>query len=156
MLKPRIKTVLPAIAGAALLASAAALAHGGATGIVKERMDLMGSIGKQMKVIVPMMKGKSDFDPDSYAAAARRISGHGGASMTRLFPEGSLEKPSEARPEIWKDWTEFSRLAEELGVAGAELARAAASTTQADDLAQPFARVAKTCRDCHQAFRVKK
>ena len=31
--------------------------------------------------------------------------------FTRLFPENTLDKPSEALPEIWENWDAFERLA---------------------------------------------
>ena len=72
-------------AGAIGLASiVAAYAHGGATGIVKERMEAMGTM--------------SDV----------------GEALTGLFPEGSGGEPSEAKAEVWSNWDEFSALAAQL------------------------------------------
>ncbi|MCP4407303.1 MAG: cytochrome c, partial [Gammaproteobacteria bacterium] len=47
--------------------TAGAIAHGGATAIVKERMDAMSAISKAMKTISQMMQGKEPYD----AAAVR-------------------------------------------------------------------------------------
>ena len=156
-MKKRLNSRLfPLIAAGLLAGAAAAYAHGGATGIVKERMDLMDRIGKAMKVIVPMMKEKTDFDPKAYSAAAREIGQHGGEAMTKLFPAGSLDKPTEAKPEIWQDWAKFNQLAGELQDAASDLSAVSGTAQSVDVLAAPFGRLARTCRDCHKAFRVKK
>ena len=102
------------IAAAVALATVTAFAHGGATGIVKERMDLMGDLGKNMKSLKSMMSGESAYDAGQVRAVSLAIAGHGGANMTKLFPEGSDHKPTEALPSVWKDWDRFSDLADKL------------------------------------------
>ncbi len=100
---------------AGLLVSASAvgvLAHGGATGIVKERMDAMGVMSKAVKAMTEMMRGKTEYDPDAIRQGAQIIKSHAGEAMTKLFPEGSMHKPTEARPEIWTDWDRFKELAD--------------------------------------------
>ena len=101
----------------ALVASSvglAALAHSGATGVMKERMDAMGEMGDEMKRLAPMMRGQTEYDPDVVRSAADTMIGHAGKQMTELFPEGSNEKPSEALDAIWEEWEEFAALAEAL------------------------------------------
>jgi cytochrome c556 len=92
----------------------AALAHSGATGVMKERMDAMGEMGDAMKRLTPMMRGQTAYDPDVVRNAADTMIGHAGTQMTELFPEGSNGAPSEALDAIWEDWEEFAALAEAL------------------------------------------
>lgn len=89
-------------------------AHGGATGIVKDRMDGMGVMKESMKVLTPMMQGKTPYDAAVVRREADKIGAHAGEALTKLFPEGSNHKPSEAKPEIWTDWDHFARLAAQL------------------------------------------
>lgn len=112
------------VAGLFAVVPGSLCAHEGAEGVVKERMMAMESVGEAMKGITAMIRGQTDYDPAALAAKARLISGHGGPALTRLFPEGSLEAPSEALPEIWADWTRFQALARDLSIRGALLARA--------------------------------
>ena len=71
------------------LASATlALAHEGATGVVKERMDLMETQKDAMKLIGDMAKGNTPFDAAKAAEAARDIS-LTAKKIPELFPEGS-------------------------------------------------------------------
>ena len=44
-------------------------AHGGASGIVKERMDAMGMMGDAVKALKDMMQGKADYDATNRARA---------------------------------------------------------------------------------------
>lgn len=113
--------------------SAVVLAHGGATGIVKERMDAMGDMKDSMKIVSNMFKGKEPYDADKVRAAAEVLKGHAGDSLTNLFPEGSLQHPSEAKPIIWNEWNRFSKLANHLGVLSEGLANAAENTDSPAD-----------------------
>ncbi|MEM5469954.1 MAG: c-type cytochrome [Paracoccaceae bacterium] len=113
---------------ATLLATSTALAafaHGGATGIVKERMDAMADMGKAVKAVTPMMRGDVAYDAEVMRQAAETFSRHAGESMTKLFPEGTGGMPSEAKDTVWSNWDEFSALAERLGIAAEGLAAAA-------------------------------
>ena len=89
-------------------------AHEGATGVVKQRMEAMKTIGAAMKRIATMMRGLQDYDATAVAEAARTVEAHGGDAMTALFPEGSAHEPSQARPIIWEDWNRFKALAQDL------------------------------------------
>ncbi|MCK0137929.1 cytochrome c [Aliiroseovarius sp. F47248L] len=119
--------------------ASAALAHGGATGIVKERMDAMSAMGKAVKQVAPMMSGETAYDADTVRHAAETIGKHAGDTMTRLFPEGSGGMPSVAKDAIWQDWESFARLAEELHTYSEGLALAADNSTATQPGAMPSA-----------------
>lgn len=111
------------VAGAAV--SASVFAHSGATGIVGERMGHMKMLSDAMKQLTPMFTGKAPYDAAKVRNLANTVKDHGGATMTALFPEGSIKPPSEAKPEIWTDWQTFQALADQLETFGAGLAAAA-------------------------------
>lgn len=113
------------------LGTLGALAHGGASGVVKERMDLMETVGKAMKSLTDMMRGKQDYDADRVRAAARQIADHGGESLTKLFPENSLDGPTEALPVIWTEWDRFAALADQLTAYATALEAAADNRREA-------------------------
>ncbi len=120
--------VVLAVLAAVALGSATALvasAHEGATGIVGERMRAMEEVGDAMKVITAMFRGQTDYDADVVSEAAEVIAGHGGEQLTRLFPDGSLDHPTEALPTIWQDWDRFESLARDLSVFAGTLSAAA-------------------------------
>ncbi len=106
-------------------ATAGAIAHSGATGVVKKRMDAMDAVGDAMKSLTAMMRGKETYDPERVRLEARKINAHSGDSLTKLFPEGSLQPPTEALPAIWTDWERFSELAKQLSTYATALQAAA-------------------------------
>ena len=83
----------PLIAAALIVSavSGTAFAHSGATGIVRQRMDLMGEIADRMKELGAMIRGRENFDPEVAGSAADALAGHAG-KMLSLFPEGSARK----------------------------------------------------------------
>lgn len=152
------------------------LAHSGATGIVKQRMDSMETIGRSMKALNAMLRGEQAYDAVSVRALAREIGQHGGGNMTKLFPHGSMQKPTRALPAIWTEWDRFAALARRLSDSAAALGAAAdngrapsASGTTRDGNSAPgidqlskmspeavFAHLSNTCTACHRDFREKK
>jgi len=131
-----------------------AYAHGGAKGVVKERMDLMSDIGKKMKSIAAMVKGEAEFNPASIETSAKAIAEHSG-KINALFPKSTPMKPSEALPAIWQDWDGFSKLSDELGVQASKLAETAKGADKRAIMME-FAKTGKICSTCHTDFRLKK
>ncbi len=113
------------IAVSLTVSTAVVMAHGGATGIVKERMDAMGDMKDSMKEVSDMFKGKAPYDANKVRTAAEVIKGHSGNALTKLFPEGSLQHPTEAKAVIWDEWDRFSKLADHLETLSEGLANAA-------------------------------
>ena len=130
-----------------------ALAHAGATGIVKERMDGMGELAQAMKALVTINKS-GDIDADQVAALARTIQAHSGSALTDRFPKGSLPHVSEAAPLIWTDWGRFTAISDRLLDASKRMEANAA--TAGFDLGAYIAEIGATCSACHEDFRIKK
>ncbi|MBO6754738.1 MAG: cytochrome c [Roseibium sp.] len=151
-LRPKAFALVLAIGIAGV--TTAVLAHQGATGVVKERMDGMGMLQEAVKQVGQMLRGNGAIDPETTRRAGQALQAHAGSQMTDLFPEGSLMPPSEALDVIWTDWAEFERLAAELDRAAQGLSSAAASNRAGVQAA--FADVASTCKACHEKFREKK
>ncbi|WP_461433383.1 c-type cytochrome [Hoeflea alexandrii] len=95
-------------------AATAALAHGSATGIVKERMDGMIVLRDSMKAMGPMMQGKTEYDGAVVRARASAIRQHSGEALSSLFPQGSGGMPSEATDAVWEDWERFTMISNRL------------------------------------------
>src|SRR6056297_200665 len=121
------------LGGAAIASlSVTAFAHSGATGLVKERMDAMKTMGDAVKRIKPMMSGEAAYDEAAVREAAQAIAEEAGTAMTKKFPEGSTDHPSEVLPRTWDEWDRFTGLAEQLEVAANGLARAAGNGRHGD------------------------
>lgn len=108
-----------------LSAAPNASAHGGATGIVKERMDLMKAMGDSMKTLTAMMQGKTPYDAETVRREAQAIAERGSDDLVTLFPEGTAHDPSEALPAIWTEPERFKSLADDLTTYAEALAAAA-------------------------------
>ena len=151
----------PAIAAAVLLVFGiglgGALAHEGATGVIKQRMDAMEVMAKAMKTVGGMLRGKASYDAAKAMASARTIGANSGIVMIKLFPKGSLHPPSEATADIWRDGARFEQEARDLGVAAKDLE---ATIVAGKDVPAPmrtaFRRLGGTCVSCHESFRQKK
>ena len=120
-----MKSTKIALVVIASMTAGLALAHGGATGIVLERMNGMAALQKAVKEVTPIMRGQVAYDADAVRSFAAAVETHSGEAMTKLFPEGSGGKPSEAKDEVWSDWEGFEALAMDLEVLGKALAVAA-------------------------------
>ena len=140
------------VIAATLLLCGAAAAHEGATGVVKERMDLMKRQRDDMKIIGEMAKGTTPFDAAKAGAAARDL-GETSKKIPELFPEGSGGHPSEALPSVWEDFDRFSKLAGDLETKAQALEQALAG---GGDWKPQFQAVTDGCKACHQDFRAKK
>lgn len=130
-----------------------ALAHTGATGIVKERMDGMGALADAMKALVTMNKS-GDLDVDKIKEISATIQNHSGETLIKQFPEGSLPDVSEASPEIWQDMDGFSKISNQLYDAALALEAGAASRDLA--LGDMIQTIGATCGACHKKYRIKK
>ena len=139
---------------ACLLSATLALAHEGATGVVKERMDLMKRQQKDMKLIGDMAKGKTPFDAEKAAEAARDVS-ITAKKIHELFPEGSAGGHSEAKQTIWTEWDEFTAKAKDLDLSAEALA-VSLDEAAGKDWKGALQKVTDTCKACHKAFRAEK
>jgi cytochrome c556 len=114
-----------AMALAASAVAAVAMAHNGASGVVLERMNGMTAMRDTVAELAPMMQGAVPYDAFIVSKGATVIAGHAGETMLLLFPEGSLEGVTYAKPEIWSNWQDFAALAEEMKLYAEALSEAA-------------------------------
>ena len=126
-----------------------ALAHSGATGIVKERMDMFKRSQKNLKAIKSHIRGE---DYGSIAKLADEIR-EWAVKMPEYFPEGSNIKPSEASPKIWEDFSGFKRAAMKNETATKKLISAAKAEDQTA-VVEAFKAVASSCKSCHQSYKL--
>ena len=130
-------------------------AHDGATGVVKQRMDMMSDVASSMKTLGQMLKGEVDYNADTAQSAALKIEKHS-KHFLNLFPEGSTQEPREALPAVWENWDDFKQQLEVMANLSNELATIAASSTSAEEIKTQFSNLGKTCGMCHKKYRQKK
>jgi len=142
-----------AVLGACLLIAAFtahSLAHEGAKGVVKKRMDLMKSQQKAMKVIGDMAKGEKRFDAAKAAKAAHDLE-ETTKQIPELFPKGSNGHPSEALDVIWTEWDRFTGDAKDAEAAAKALA--VEFEASGDGWKDGFKKMTEACKSCHESFR---
>lgn len=120
---------------------------------VHERHELMENVGKAAKAGGAMLKGEAEFDAGRAEMILRSMH-NASLGFGYMFPDGATNDESEASPKIWEDRAGFeAKLA-----SFQEAADAALKTPPADLEAfkQAFGSVTKTCKGCHESYRVKK
>lgn len=140
------------VAAVVAATASAVFAHEGhehATGVVRERMILMTDLGHRLIAISKRLRANKDFDriPDD----ARTI-GQLASKITTLFPPGSLQDPTAAKPEIWQNWGEFSEKAQALASEAGKLTATPPGDGKA--LRAQFLAVAYACDGCHDKYRM--
>ncbi|MEM7546091.1 MAG: cytochrome c [Pseudomonadota bacterium] len=139
------------LAAVLVVVAGAALAHDGATGVVKQRMDGMKDMSNATKALGAIKAGAIPYSPEVIRRAAGQFINKGRAQFD-LYPEGSDGGMSDALDTVWSDRVRFEALLTDLIRAGERLdavaAEEAAALSAADD-------VAKTCKACHADFRRK-
>lgn len=138
--------LIGAILGLAL-AAAAHEAMDLPAGPVRDRHKLMEGIGKNAKIIGDAMKGgeieKVPGPATQIAEAAKKI--------PALFPEGSANPKSRAKPEIWTDFSGFEVEVTQLERTATALAKAATERTNVPTAANEMF---SACKSCHNKYRV--
>ncbi len=116
-------------------------------GPIRDRHHLMEGIGAHAKKIGQALKaGKTHAiapEAEGISAAAKQI--------PDLFPPGSTNPKSRAKPEIWTNWDKFVGLANDLSSNAAALATAAKAGGEVKPAAD---KMFGTCKSCHDDFRV--
>ena len=143
---------VPALAIALTMAAAdRATTHDHATGVVKERMDMMEDMAKRMKAIRERLDHKRDLA--AIKADAEAIAAHA-PHIVHLFPPGSTQPPTQARRSIWQNWPDFERLSKALETESRKLAGINAGDVAA--LVAQAQAVTRSCGGCHEKYRVRK
>jgi cytochrome c556 len=124
---------------------------------VKQRQELMKSIGGNTKKIADFLKESKGTKEEAQAAAAK-IGELAGQIPEAFKVEASLSEmdavgKNRGKPEIWMEWEEFQEYAENLG----NKAEALETSFQGDDIRAvqtAFGDMGKNgCGQCHEEFR---
>ena len=124
------------------------LAHEGAKGVVKERMDKFKMSKKMMQTIHKSIQNE-DFDTIEKSANTLH---NWSKEMIKFFPEGSDGAPSEASADIWLDPEGFKKAVNNFELASLKLINNS-KEKDFDKTVDSFRSLAGTCKGCHQKFR---
>lgn len=104
--------------------------------------------------MVGMVKGQMPYDAEAFNTRAKRLAAL--AEMVEdLFREDlrSFALDTEAKPEIWDEYAEFSRLARNLMDSSAKLALVSASG-DLEASGKALTAVADDCKACHDKYKL--
>ena len=133
-----------------LTISSVALAHSGVKDKnVKERMMVMKEMANTTKIIGQMLKKKTPFDANEAKLALERLSSLS-LETPKVFKINASDPKSEARPAIWDEFDEFTRLSKNLAETSLLLA---GSIDSIDDLRPALKGVSSGCKACHRQYR---
>ena len=133
-----------------ITASSIVFAHSGVKDKnVKERMMLMKEMANNTKTIGQMLKGKTPFDADEAKLALERLSSLS-LETPKVFKINASDPKSEARPAIWDEFDEFTRLSKDLAETSLVLA---GSINSIEDLRPALKGVSSGCKACHRQYR---
>lgn len=131
------------------VAASAALAHSDVKNpAVLVRMEAMKEIAANMKALTGMARGDVAFDAEIVAGRMEEIAARA-AEVPKLFEAPETDPASEAKPEIWTNYPEFTKAASALQ----EAALAGATAGDEFDLGDALTNVAQTCKSCHTSFK---
>jgi cytochrome c556 len=133
-----------------LVISSVAFAHSGVKDQnVKERMMVMKAMADNTKVIGQMLKRKTQFDANEAKSALERLSSLS-LKTPKVFTVNATDPKSEAKPAIWDEFDEFTKLSLDL----AETSTALASSIEIiEDLRPALKRISSGCKSCHSKYR---
>lgn len=118
-------------------------------GPIHDRHELMEEVGDDAKKIGAATKAGKPADAvepaEDIAKALTKVVG--------MFPAGSESPLSRAKPNVWTEKAKFDELAKQGESAALALAAAAKA---GQDLKAPSGAMFKTCKACHDQFRVPK
>ena len=115
-------------------------------GPIKDRHELMEGIGKNAKIIGDALKAGNH---EGIEDAAGKIM-TSATKIVALFPKGSTDPKSRAKPEIWTHWQKFQDDAKQLELSAGELVDA---THSGGEVKAKADMMFGACKSCHDQFR---
>jgi cytochrome c556 len=131
-----------------LMAGVAAAKEGVTDPTVKTRMELMDSNAMNAKILGEMAAGKTAFDATAATAAKAALAANA-ATIPVDFKTQATDPVSDAKPEIWANWDDFTAKAEGLLKAAEALDASSAAGLQAS-----LPAVGGACKACHSTYKL--
>lgn len=132
------------------LVSSVVFAHSGVKNEdVMKRMTQMNEMASNMKVIGAMMKEQQSFDLSLAKAAISKI-GELAADTSTSFAIKAVDPKSEAKPIIWDEFDEFTKLADALTNDALLLQSSLAGP---EGLRNVMTTLGGVCKQCHSRYR---
>ena len=123
--------------------------------VIADRKAVMKENGKQVGVLVKMVKGEADFDAAAVLAALTALNNNvQQIDVAASFPAGSDKGDTTASPKIWEDMAGFQAQVDKFKAVTAAAVAAPAQDLEA--LKPQVGAIGQTCSSCHETYRIKK
>lgn len=142
-------TMALAGAGAALASS---IDEAAAKAAIDQRVMGMKDARSAMTTLRRMVKGQEGYEQKT-AIAAVQILIDELVKMPEEFPPGSKALPSDAKPEVWTDWTGFLKALDETKGAADRLMANARTGNDVTAIQAGYRDLDKACEGCHDKYR---
>ena len=127
------------------------LAHDGAMGATKERMDAMSDMGRALKALHIAMRSGDLLDAPDAPLLIEQLR-QKGQILPSLFATNEIPEMSDASPHIWDDPEGFGAKIDAFNTGVEELVDAHENRNRAEAGAA-LRKVTAGCSNCHQAYR---
>lgn len=135
-----------------LIASQAALAQNKPEDIIRYRKSAYTVLLWNWMPLNAMVRGRIPFDAAEFARRADRVAAIA-PQLLEGFPEGSgTGANTEAKPEIWTNFADFTTKMKDFERESAALASVAKGGDEAA-MKEQFAKVGGTCKACHDQYK---
>ena len=119
-------------------------------GTIQYRQNYMTAIGGHTGAIRRLKDGR--FTAEGHLQMHTEALARLARDIALLFPEGTGAGKTDAKPEIWEDWSDFEARAAESRQAAQALLDAVQSG-DAGAIDTRFGELTQTCKACHKPFR---
>ena len=118
------------------------------------RQSYFALVGMTFGPMADMVKGKIEWNDETFQAWANDLAGVSGYQVERGFAPGSDTGKTRAKPEIWLNSEDFNSKLADFRREAAKLSDVAAQGDRAATQAQ-FGATGKTCKACHDEYKAK-
>ncbi|MDD3518832.1 MAG: cytochrome c [Chromatiales bacterium] len=121
---------------------------------IEYRQSVFQTVKWNMGPMTAMAKGEKPFDKDAFLKHATRVEQLSHMPLEGFTPDSDLGE-TDAKPEVWSKRAEFEKRMKNWQEQAAKLAQVAKAGDERAIKAQ-FGELGKSCKACHDDFRVKR
>jgi len=123
---------------------------------IQKRTDLMKEMKDHTKSIKKILDGDTDVGTlQVHTAGIAHLTQTLSTDLKTLFPVGSNQGDSQAKESIWKNWTEFEKVAQSAATKGAALHQIN-DGGNSDAIVSAYKEMGDACKACHKDYRTDK
>jgi cytochrome c556 len=136
----------------AVVAFPSSLLAGTTEDAIDYRQGVMNVFSWNLSHMGSMVKGETAFDAAAFKGHAADLATASTLAVTQGFPADSVSDDSDAKEEIWLNWSDFEAKYNALREAAAKLSQVAAGGDEGA-MREQFKETAGACKACHKEYK---